>query len=126
MMSDPKGAGGSFLRTSSDPSRTESPDIGNGAIVRVERFLVIDGGGTDGDGGGFASGGAVADVFEIFPSGNDGGNTRGDELAYGVVEGIGVATARAQGSDRRATSGTSGSDDPVKCCWEDDHQHNRN
>jgi len=106
--------------------RTRSPDIDNSTPVRVLSLGVGDGRGTDGDSRGDVCGGNHAGVRITVTSSDDGGNAGGDEFVDGVADGGGT-TAKAQGSNRRATTAFSSINNPVnsgKAIWNVDVSSN--
>ena len=94
--------------------RTGSPDINKSAVVRVVSLGITNGGGTDGDDGGGAGRGVVGSIVGVVAGTNDGGDTRGDEVGGSSVDRSEETTAQAQGNNRRATSGSGSTADPVK------------
>ena len=86
---------------------------------------VINGRGTDGDDGWGAGRGVIRSVRTVVIDSDDGGNTGGDEVGGDSVDGSGETTAKAQGSNRRATAVFSNFSNPVNsgnAVWDVDVQ----
>ena len=92
---------------------TGSPDIYDIAPVGEGNLFVSDVGGTDGGDGGGTPRGVVGSVSVIIPGGNNGSDTRGDEVRGGGVGGSYETAAQAQGSNGRAAAAFGSTSDPV-------------
>ena len=93
--------------------RTRSPNIDDSTVVGEGSLGVSDGSGTDGDDGGGAGRGEGGSVRIVVTGSGNGGDTGGDEVGGGAVNGSEESIADAQRSNRRAAAAVGSVSNPV-------------